>query len=620
MCRTTGLIILLLSICCAEQVTAQRNKKNLPFKAPFIYSLAGSFDSSETVLPASIGTDTLTLKPRTITRVDSIIILKTDTAASKKINGKLDSIQSQLFQIKKIVWLQSFEARYNQLLFQRDSVLKRRMAVQAQKTFTNEDRLRVQVYTLQADSISNELLLLRQRMNGAGISLDSVLINLPATNFSNEAFVDTTYMSSGAGEPASSDTLTAAQLRIFDQQLTTAHSDEKYEQDSIYRATIDSLDQKLKEYKQLSAKQVVTTPLPSTLNTDSLAQDSLQKKMVLLKNSLQANSDSLLVLQRSVRQLGDSDVIYRQQAAASRKSATADSIARTKWYRRILPGGSGSKAQEVENDKSDATAARLDYNDKQLASLNGEIDRLKIRNSSIRDDYQNTSNRRSYTERSNSRPSVSVVPVIIPGAGNNRDPELNRLRSEITTLNAQLLLNRAGAVNKSSDTLLIRDTIKIKEDTQITALKNEVQKLKMQFQEYEKTKVARIDTVKIMPISPVVTAAPKLAVKAPAQVTIYFASGSSAVAGLQTEKLEKFMRDFEGSENKFSITGYTDATGSALVNNALAAKRMKRIEELLVNRFAIPVNQLVLNEPVTDNAGPRKQRALDRKVIIAHLP
>lgn len=77
--------------------------------------------------------------------------------------------------------------------------------------------------------------------------------------------------------------------------------------------------------------------------------------------------------------------------------------------------------------------------------------------------------------------------------------------------------------------------------------------------------------------------------------SVYFATGSYTVVVPDYGTLANVALVMKNNKTtKFSVIGFTDSSGSAAANNKLSYKRAKSVLELLVNKFEVPRDQLVL--------------------------
>lgn len=77
--------------------------------------------------------------------------------------------------------------------------------------------------------------------------------------------------------------------------------------------------------------------------------------------------------------------------------------------------------------------------------------------------------------------------------------------------------------------------------------------------------------------------------------SVYFSTGSSTVEVADYGTLANVALVIKNNQDtKFSVIGFTDSSGSTAANNLLSYQRSKGVLELLVSKFAVPREQLVL--------------------------
>ncbi|MET0241845.1 MAG: OmpA family protein, partial [Flavitalea sp.] len=99
-------------------------------------------------------------------------------------------------------------------------------------------------------------------------------------------------------------------------------------------------------------------------------------------------------------------------------------------------------------------------------------------------------------------------------------------------------------------------------------------------------------------------------------VSVYFGLGSSTLSARETDKFSPVVTASQRNKNgSILLTGFTDPVGNAAVNKALAVKRMNYVKNILVTRYRVPANQILIGEPEISRSG-RKANPLDRRVDI----
>ena len=609
---------------------ASHKKKAPAFRAPTIYSLSRKQSVPplhKVALKTAAGIAAADSQHRAIT--DTILILKdssnraADTGYSRRVENKLDSLQGQLKKIKTVLRNQVYEQRYQYLQKQIDSVAAMKTGILNRKVINNEDRLRLRIADLQADSLQRELNSLQRRAEMPMEDTDSSWSLQPMTraDVNSHLAVLPAGIDAAGNMPDSinlpADTITDVQFSSLTQQIAKLRKEKKYKTDSSYRKNIDSLNKKLNEYQVAQQRalkvQYVTDSINRIINRadsarsiDSLYTDSVTTAAVsVLEQRVQLNKDSLARLQVLIKQTRDSASFYRRSAFAAQTAADSAGAAPRKWYRRILPSGKKNN-NTLNNEVSDAND-REQYYDRQLDKLNQQVNTLQRNKAALSSDYDRE---RQRTER-----------VYLPAPPALREParqnttELRELRNEINALRSQLLVQPTvipppvvpAPPRRANDTIYVQAAPRM--DTTQSHISN-AQALAMQ-QEIAQLKAA------LAAITPPATAVPVekgVAQPAAETVTVYFAMGASTLAEAQADKLSALKKS--AAVKTYRLTGYTDAVGNVAANNALAHKRMQFVRNLLVTQLDVPADHIHLEEPVTAGEKGRKPNALDRKVTV----
>lgn len=640
----TSNLLLTLTLLALTSFWAQgQRKKSGSFKAPVIYSLASHPMMADSNIKAdghgtAAASTSIAPHADTVVKIESKHSVTTDTVFQQHLDTRLDSIQKQLTGLKTIVRNQTFEAKLQYLLYQQDSLRALKRFTLAQKIVSREDNLKVKIYDLQIDSIRNESEKLQRRAEAGFDQLDSSWMQMntfsPVMPVVIAAPPDTLQKKIVDTLAIYRDSLTANELAELKKQLSATNEDQLYARDSAYRKTVDSLRQTLLRYELVQHNQpgYNKDEMKSESDTahyvsspgDSLSRDTLQndlvykKKQADLQNRLALNNDTLTILKQSVQQNQDSAAYYRRLLFAARSDSSQSA---RKWYQKIIPG-SAKKQRNAQEEMEQQLNEKEDYYNNRLNQLNDRVNRLQQDNTRLNTDY--TARRRSQDEH---------ILVQLPAYANvntddkNDRRDMNDLRREINQLNNQMALQRAAALqvppvnyngnNRQTDTVYIKIpavetqplTKTAQPVTNDSLLRSEIQDLKAEVNAL-KNKAAKTATV-TNSNTPATTAA------AAQTLTIYFASGASRPSVDQQNKLTAFIKNAGASANSvYGLAVATDASGSPAINKALAEKRLKAVQSLLISQFGADEKNIKLSEPSIPASSSRKQNPLDRKVTI----
>ncbi|RYG04539.1 MAG: hypothetical protein EOO02_05900 [Chitinophagaceae bacterium] len=711
-------------------------KKAKTFNAPVVYSVK-RVDTSKRLSYVTIR-DTLPLKKKQadsiaarkdsltkrafVTVRDSIKRTTEDTVFKSDVNDKLSAIQNELQSIKTVMRNQAIMSRYRYMQYQVDSVNKLSGLISNKRNITPADRLQQRVYSLQQDSIRNEMQKLLFISQYPANSIDSAALNfdpsdpgiyVPAPTVTT-VITDTVAergvvkVETFARDPLKSDTAmfrprSNTSLREYidsvnrsgntyspavDNSIAELKSQERYRTDSTYKKRIDSLERRLRSYDR--AQPVLEKRVQDSLNKvnnakiavmqariDSLeradrtvvrdtvmknairskadttrsrpavveeravvAVDSLENKRdaepVLivdtvatrqLQQRLRSNNDSLTALQNNLKASRDSAAYYRRSLYAKNISEEDTIVQKRKWYQRILP--KSKKEKEADKETTEATSLREQeaYFDERTKSMSRDLEQLQRDNKNLQDDYDRLARRQSDSRYTRSDRNSS--PIIVENDGDNYNSrESRRLRDEISALRAQMLAgtavtttaalaagkNRNNAAQDTVRTVVVNQPAQTQDSAQLAALRSDIASLR-----------AELDSVRLTAPK---TAAPVIKnepVKQQAQtfdaasfpvVSVYFGLGSSTLSARETDKFSPVITAAQRNKNgSILLTGFTDPVGNAAVNKALALKRMNHVKNILVTRYRVPANQILIGEPEISRSG-KKANPLDRRVDI----
>ena len=360
---------------------------------------------------------------------------------------------------------------------------------------------------------------------------------------------------------------------------------------------LDSLELLVRDLERRAAVQNGTAVASSTINSTTTA--SLNEQRLVLENlDLQRQLDSMVFLANRLER-GQSDVIYRSQAAAP-PSATSDRTELERLRRELAARDAEmdrlQQQQRMDADFQAQTNRRNEYADR------AEIDRLRAEMRQMQDRYENDLRYRNDARRRDRRGrniTVAPAPVIVETDGTATDAEPDSIvyanaETLAAVLNKMDLLEARLAIldgeNEARERVRIADM-----DGRIRDYEAEIGSLNVTIARLE----AELETMRNRPVA-MPAPAPVIAVPAPApkatpdvfsyavrtpDAVVYFANGSSRVEPKFHAELDRIAAALDPfAELQLTVQGFTSKTGSVAVNQRLARERVENVRTYLQTR------------------------------------
>lgn len=688
-----------------------KKKVQKPFMAPPVYSLSMPYNLQNEKADS--------LKNKNAALRDSVMALKTDsllvftrrndslkrvidTAASFRrddsVKMELQTIRSELKEIKGLLKDQQVRPRYQQLQFQADSLKLLQNKISSQRTITREDNLRLRIYQLQADSVQHEIeklqgrsdLLQTDKNSGAGVYASPVTEQRLNTAGYNTNIVYDTISSLPVTR---ADTISVSEIKTYNDEVKSLKQDKRYKSDPAFRKSVDSLNKKLTTYnqqlnaanqqnakpqivrrdtvintanqKKIDSLQNRMNELQKKINTKSSADtgaynqvrqeaerriassrsvdsEAVNRNINLLESNLKVSNDSVSYLKRQLQHSSDSASYYSSLASSfNNDSVTSNTGKKTKWYKRMFSSKKTKNESTGETAQKKQLAEQQKYYQEQADRTNKSIDDLEKRNRTLSDQYENLVSGRDKRRENDvlvQTPQPSVIYQTDGFGGNNgyanRDnSEIQSLRAEIDRLRGQVnnanqrnyntypLINgqqAVVAVPVPVATIPVTETLKqpvapvqvVQDTSGMQLLRSDLDQLRSQLDSIKNTKP-------VVATREVITTQ-KFDVKSFPVVSVYFSSGSVVLTNDQIKKITSFSQvAAKNPDATVLLKGFTDPTGNAAVNQAIARKRSDYVKNLLTTRFHISENRIGADEPSVSEAGKtKKPNPLDRRVDI----
>lgn len=227
-----------------------------------------------------------------------------------------------------------------------------------------------------------------------------------------------------------------------------------------------------------------------------------------------------------------------------------------------------------------------------------------------------------------------ALPALAAGTDNNRLPENERTRHEVTGVLSGVVIGGLvggpiGAVVSAGFGAWVGDlTVARKEkdlmaqsladqQQELVALQAEYRALEARYQVASRevqTARARTASFEAQPLRNANGAI------ADSELSLHFKSGSAQIESHYDQKLQEFATLMKTRPNaKIEITGYADRRGESAANLALSQRRIKAVEERLrdlgVTNRALQTSAFGESRPVTDN-DTLENNFFDRRVIV----
>jgi hypothetical protein len=310
-----------------------------------------------------------------------------DTAFKSSIDNKLGSVQQELQNIKTVLRNQSLMPRYRYLQFQNDSIGRLSATLNARKTLTQSDRLRLRVYELQQDSVKNEMQKLIWMTQYPAKDYDSTLLNFdPLEEMRSGTWPETSHLhkmeidpSPVPEQPVIYDSLVV--LNSYQSKLDQLKSDNLYDNDLGYRSRVDSLEKRFMG----SNLQAAASGVKSNDSLDRAYQrkfDAMQKRLDSLErvertiyqefvnDSVRNNTRSSRRSVDTIRAKTSRDQQIRDTVAASDQQNDTRSVADT----RVQSQEVGSDTQsEQEKNTTDSLERALQESNNVLRQMQSQI-------------------------------------------------------------------------------------------------------------------------------------------------------------------------------------------------------------------------------------------------------
>ncbi len=484
-----------------------KKNKERAFTAPAVYGLsmpytppsdkADSIRRSQAMLRDSLlnrKNDSLAVLSRrndSLSRAADSVRVRKAAAPDDSVKTELQSIRTELKEIKGMLQDQQVSPHYQQLRYQADSLKALQNRISSQRTISREDNLQLRIYQLQTDSVRSEMQKLQQShpelLRGNSAATLNTTGNVQPRN-QPVIVSDTVFTPYRAADTMSA----AAQVSRAELEVQKMKQDKRYKSDAAYRKNVDSMNKRLAAYEQ----QLKAAPQPrqQTAKKDTVISrqdqrriDSLQRRMReleqkmniqgqadtsaydqirseanrriaynraadsealnrnigQLEQQLRVSNDSVSYFKRQQQNSNDSVAYYNQRAAALEKESE-DRRKNTLWFQRVV-------APQKTKERDEADQAELDRlqsqqrNFQQLAERNNhQIDDLQRRNRDLSDQYDDLNSNRNRQRRDNlliqtPSPTILLDNTRSRSGSNNGDyEELQALRSEISRLRGEM--------------------------------------------------------------------------------------------------------------------------------------------------------------------------------------
>src|SRR5699024_4766968 len=197
----------------------------------------------------------------------------------------------------------------------------------------------------------------------------------------------------------------------------------------------------------------------------------------------------------------------------------------------------------------------------------------------------------------------SIAPVIVPGNSNNSNRKyerrLDEIRDRLDTLqvhNTQTRYKQVDTTDNNNEIYALRkklDSLYRKSeneksadrDSLLSGLRKQVDDLNTKIEDIQKeyAAAAKEEAAEAISNFPV--------------ISTYFATGASQLTPEQIKKLRPAASMLKKNENAtILLRGFTDATGSARVNKAIAEKRCLAVKKALMENYNIASSRINIGE------------------------
>ncbi len=494
-----------------------------------------------------------------------------DTAFQKHLDNRLQTIQSDIREIKTVLRNQALIPRYQQLRFQEDSISKLSARLLSKPNATSSDRLQQRIYNLQKDSLRNEMRTI------------ILMSQYPAEK------IDTT---------------------LFQRNTDTAGFE-------ILRPRFDSVtriktmhDSVAGDSQTLTQKAIDTLSAQEKIVLNEALQDSLpdQEEIDSLQSVVTASDAKLRTMQQQLKASRDSAAFYRRTLYTRDIDERDTIVEKKKWYERIIPRNTRQREKQTNTEEARLLRSRETYYSNQASRMDREISQLERANRLLQNDFDRLRRRRD--NRIVSPPTV-VLPA--PANNNNRD-EINRLREEIYQLRSQL--QTADTSVKTNDTS-VQNVLPPTPATDSTFAPANIDSSELASLRADLARMqSAIDSIRRTPVVESKPAEPVYDVKSFPVISVYFGMNAATLPSTQTDKLAPMAAVAKKNGAAIiALKGFADAVGNAKVNKAIATKRIEYVKNLLITGFGLAASQIITEEPeIPVVTGTKRANPLDRRV------
>ena len=177
-------------------------------------------------------------------------------------------------------------------------------------------------------------------------------------------------------------------------------------------------------------------------------------------------------------------------------------------------------------------------------------------------------------------------------------PDMQDIERELASLKAQMAVQNAALIavaatsSKKDDKNDIADSLNKNDSLIITATDTTIKAAVPE--KYQKQLAIKNDTV-LVHVRDTVVLEKQITASLPAYSPVYFKTGETTLSNEDAELIKKLARDLNKHRVwKVELTGRTDASGSAAINQRVAKARINAVKKILINE-GVPVNRILIS-------------------------
>jgi outer membrane protein OmpA-like peptidoglycan-associated protein len=277
---------------------------------------------------------------------DSLLLMKfkllqSPSTSDSALKKQLESINTELKNIKNVLRDQQVKPRLQQLQYQSDSVKNLRNRFIIQRSANKENNLQIHIYDLQIDSLHNEYEKVRGQQNYPSIASDSL-------RMSYQSYVPVKEIPADVNDSQ-------------EKAVTTNRYDSVLR--SSYLRKMDSVQHRLNELEKRSGNTDSVNAMAERRRSKFIADSTAAyKNTVDMEDQLQKERGDLAILRKQLKASNDSATYYKKMQETSRSDMTPDTLQmKTSWLQRYFGIGGKKKKTPVKTD----TVYSADYNKQQ---------------------------------------------------------------------------------------------------------------------------------------------------------------------------------------------------------------------------------------------------------------